>query len=69
MTRTLKEFLEFKIKQKISGKSPVLAWMIQHSAFLLNTFGNGGIRDGLTPILSLAWPQLEDPAPSLRRTH
>ena len=46
MTRTLKEFLKLKIKQKISGKSPVLAWMIQHSAFLLNAFGNGGIQDG-----------------------
>ena len=49
MTRTLKEFLELKIKQTISGKSPVLAWMIQHSALLINTFGNGGIADGLTP--------------------
>ena len=46
MTRALKEFLELKIKQKISGKSPVLAWMVQHAAFLINTFGSGGVADG-----------------------
>ena len=49
MTRTLKEFTELKIKKMIGGKSPILAWMVQHASFLMNTFGSGGVADGLTP--------------------
>ena len=49
MTRALKEFTELKIKKMISGKSPVLAWMVQHASFLLNALGSGGVADGLTP--------------------
>ena len=51
--RTLRDFVEFHLKQKIPDNHPILAWMVDYAGTLITLFSKGKPHDGLTPFQML----------------
>lgn len=51
--RNLREFVEFRLKQKIPDNRPMLAWMVDYAGTLIRLFSKGKPHDGLTPMQRL----------------
>ena len=47
LSRTLIDFVEYKLGTKLSVTDPIVAWIVRHSAWLHNKYQQGD--DGMTP--------------------